>query len=69
MTKENQSMVQIIRWCDEQEAKATDTINDLLDTKRHKTKIGKKALTIASNILKSIDALREVSNEGITTNA
>jgi hypothetical protein len=69
MNKQNQSIVQIIRWCDEQERQATETINHLLDTKRHKTKIGKKALTIASNILKSIDALREISNEGITTNA
>jgi hypothetical protein len=69
MNKQNQSMVQIIRWCDEQEAKAKNTINDLLDTKRHKTKIGKKALTIASNILKGIDTMRDIANEGITTNA
>jgi len=69
MTKENQSIVQIIRWCDEQEAQATDTINNLLDTNQYKSKIGKKAMTIASNILKGIDTMRNIANEGITTNA
>jgi hypothetical protein len=65
MNKTNQSVVQMIRWCDEQEKEATDTINMLLDTKKHKTKIGKKALTIASEILNSIDQMRAMANQAL----
>jgi hypothetical protein len=64
--KDNQSIVQMTRWCDEQEVYALDTINHLLDTNKHKTKVGKKALTIASEILKGIEMMRETLNQELT---
>ena len=64
--KINQSIVQLTRWCDEQEEYALNTINNILDTKKHKTKVGKKALTITSEILKSIETMREALNQELT---
>jgi hypothetical protein len=65
MNKSNQSIVQMTRWCDEQEVEALNTINHLLDTNKHKTEIGKKALTIASEILNSIEKMRAMLDEAI----
>jgi hypothetical protein len=65
MNKSNQSIVQMTRWCDEQEAEALDTINYLLDTNNHKTKVGKKALTLSSEILNSIEKMRAMLDEAI----
>ena len=66
MNKSNQSIVQMTQWCDEQEVEALNTINHILDTNKHKTKVGKKALTIASEILKSIEMMREALNQELT---
>jgi hypothetical protein len=64
--KINQSIVQLTRWCDEQEEYASDLIDRILDAKKHKTKVGKKALTIASEIIKSIETMREALNQELT---
>lgn len=57
MMKTNQELT---RWCDEQEIDALNTINNILDTKQYKNEVGRKALTIASNILNSIEEMRSV---------
>jgi len=64
--KTNQSIVQLTRWCDEQEEYASGVIDRILDAKKHKTKVGKKALTIASEIIKSIETMREALNQELT---
>jgi hypothetical protein len=57
---------ELTRWCDEQEIDALNTINNILDTKQYKNEVGRKALTIASNILNSIEEMRSVLADEIT---
>ena len=65
--KTNQSLTDLINWCDHQEDRTRDTINMLLDTKKHKTAVGKKALTIASEILKTSLVMREALNRELVS--
>ena len=65
--KRNQSLTELINWCDQQEDSTRNTINMLLDTKKHKTAVGKKALTIASEILKSTLVMRETLNRELVS--
>jgi hypothetical protein len=65
--KRNQSLTELINWCDQQEDSIRNTINMLLDTKKHKTAVGKKALTIASEILKTSLVMREALNQELVS--
>jgi hypothetical protein len=65
--KRNQSLTELINWCDQQEDSTRNTINMLLDTKKHKTAVGKKALTIASEILKTSLVMREALNQELVS--
>ena len=53
----------LLEWCETQEEKTNRVVDELLDNHNVKDKKVKKALTITSKILKSIDELKEVTKE------
>ena len=65
--KEEQTISDILKWCDSQEDKTKATIDTLLDTQDIKNKKVKKTLTIASEILINIDKLKQETSNLLTT--
>jgi hypothetical protein len=62
MKKEQEkTATEILQWCETQEEKTKKTIDLLLDTEDWQDKKTKKALTIASKILKSVDELKQTT--------
>jgi hypothetical protein len=59
--KEDKTATEIFNWCETQEEKTKKTIDMLLDTEDWQDKKTKKALTIASKILKSVDELKQTT--------
>lgn len=59
--KQEQTATEILHWCESQEEKTKKTIDHLLDTEDWQDKKTKKALTIASKILKSVDELKQTT--------
>lgn len=59
--KEQKTPTEILNWCEQQEEKTKKTIDYLLDHQDWQDEKTKKALTIASNILKSIDELKQIT--------
>jgi predicted transcriptional regulator len=53
----------LLEWCETQEEKTNRVVDELLDNHNIKDKKVKKALTITSKILKSIDELKEITKE------
>ena len=53
----------LLEWCETQEEKTNRVVDELLDNHNVKDKKVKKALTITSKILKSIDELKELTKE------
>ena len=53
----------LLEWCETQEEKTNRVVDELLDNHNIKDKKVKKALTITSKILKSIDELKELTKE------
>jgi len=60
--KKKQEMT-ILEWCKTQEEKTNRVVDELLDNHDINDKKIKKALTITSKILKSIDELKEITKE------
>jgi hypothetical protein len=60
--KKKQEM-SLLEWCETQEEKTNRVVDELLDNHNVKDKKVKKALTITSKILKSIDELKELTKE------
>jgi hypothetical protein len=59
--KQDKTTTEILQWCEVQEENTKKTIDLLLDTKDWKDKKTKKALTIASKILKNVDELKQTT--------
>ena len=59
--KQEQTATEILNWCETQEEKTKKTIDLLLDTEDWQNKKTKKALTIASKILKNVDELKQTT--------
>lgn len=59
--KDPKTPTEILNWCEEQEDKTKKTIDHLLDHEDWQDKKTKKALTIASKILKSIEELKQAT--------
>lgn len=59
--KEEQTATDILKWCEDQEEKTKKTIDMLLDNHDWTDKDIKKALTIASKLLKMTDELKQVT--------
>jgi len=64
--KEDKSISEILKWCGDQEDKTKDTIDAILDTQNVKKKDVKKALTLASKILISIEELKKQTIQVLT---
>lgn len=60
-TNQEKSATDILKWCEEQEDKTKKTIDYLLDTEDWTDKRVKKALTVASKILRCVDELKETT--------
>lgn len=56
-----QTVSELIDWCDQQYGTTMQTVDELLESNKWKTPRNRKALTLAGNILKGIDELREVT--------
>lgn len=59
--KQDQTATEILNWCETQEEKTKKTIDHLLDTQDWQDAKTKKALTIASKILKNVDELKQTT--------
>lgn len=59
--KDTSTATEILHWCEQQEEKTKKTIDHLLDTEDWRDKKTKKALTIASKILKNVDELKQTT--------
>lgn len=58
--KKDQTLVDVLKWCETQEEQTKKTIDYLLDNKEWTDKDVKKALTLTSKILKNVDELKEI---------
>lgn len=58
---QEKTATEILKWCEDQEEKTKKTIDLLLDTEDWRDKKTKKALTIASKILKNVDELKQTT--------
>ena len=61
--KDQKTPTEILNWCEQQEEKTKKTIDHLLDNEDWQNEKTKKALTIASQILKSVDELKQATLE------
>lgn len=62
--KQDKTVTEILNWCESQEDKTKKTVDMLLDNEDWRDKKSKKALTIASKILKNIDELAVLGEAG-----
>jgi len=63
--RSQQTNAELLEWCDLQHEDTMQTIDSLLDDNKWKSVKNMKALTVAGDILKNIDELRQTVLEEV----
>jgi hypothetical protein len=63
--KKSQTATDLLNWCDTQQEETIKVVDQLLDSPSWRATKNRKALSLAGEILKNIDLLRQESLQGI----